>query len=159
MCTSRPCGFSLLELLLFIVVVSVGIVGILSVMHLTTARSADPMVRKQAITMAEAILEEVMLKDLSNPPGGFTETDTTSCSHRTQYDDIGDYACFDGVPSTAVIHGSDTLGASSLAALSAFSATVAVAPSIIVNGVSMTRVTVTVSGQGQNIQMVGYRAL
>jgi MSHA pilin protein MshD len=53
-------GLSLIELIVFIVIVSVGIAGILGVMNLTTKASADPLIQKQALAIAEAYLEEVL---------------------------------------------------------------------------------------------------
>lgn len=55
-------GISLVELIMFIVIVSLGIVGILSVMNVTTKASADPMLRKQAMAIAESLLEEIELQ-------------------------------------------------------------------------------------------------
>jgi MSHA pilin protein MshD len=55
-------GISLVELIMFIVIVSLGIVGILSVMNVTTKASADPMLRKQALAIAESLLEEIQLQ-------------------------------------------------------------------------------------------------
>jgi MSHA pilin protein MshD len=55
-------GISLVELIMFIVIVSLGIVGILSVMNVTTKASADPMLRKQALAIAESLLEEIELQ-------------------------------------------------------------------------------------------------
>ncbi len=49
-------GLTLIELILFILIVNVGIFGILAVMNSTTRASPDPMMRKQAVAMAEAIL-------------------------------------------------------------------------------------------------------
>lgn len=59
--SSRQSGLTLFELIFFMVIVSIGLVGILSVMDLTTRHSADPLQRKQALAIAEAILEEVQL--------------------------------------------------------------------------------------------------
>lgn len=59
---TRQGGVSLIELIMFIIIVSTGLVGILSVMNFTTSRSADPMVRKQAIAIAESMLEEIALQ-------------------------------------------------------------------------------------------------
>ncbi|BAN36480.1 hypothetical protein SCD_n02680 [Sulfuricella denitrificans skB26] len=156
-CWRQQRGISLIELIIFIVIVSVSIVGILSVMNVTVKSSADPMVRKQAMAMAEAILEEVLAKDYVNPAGGFAEADFNTCAGRLQYDDVDDYACFDGVPATAVIKGNATLGAGSIASLAAYSATIAVA-SVTVNAVAMKKITVTVAGSGDTIQLSGYRA-
>lgn len=56
---SRARGLTLIELIVFIVIVSVALVGILSVLNMTVFRSADPMVRKQLLSIAESLLEEV----------------------------------------------------------------------------------------------------
>lgn len=69
MCTSnlrspgmrRQAGISLVELILFIVIVGVALAGILLVMNQVSARSADPLIRKQALAIAESLLEEVEL--------------------------------------------------------------------------------------------------
>ena len=53
---------TLIELIIFIVIVSVALVGILTVLNFTARTSADPMIRKQALAIAEAVLEEVMLQ-------------------------------------------------------------------------------------------------
>lgn len=58
----RQKGISLIELIMFIVIVSIGIAGILSVMNLTTKNSADPLLRKQALAIAESLLEEIELQ-------------------------------------------------------------------------------------------------
>ena len=58
----RQLGISLIELIMFMVIVSVGLVGILSVMNITSRASADPMLRKQAIAIAESLLEEITLQ-------------------------------------------------------------------------------------------------
>jgi MSHA pilin protein MshD len=54
-------GISLIELIMFIVIVSVALAGILLVMNVTTKSSADPLIHKQAIAIAESLLEEVEL--------------------------------------------------------------------------------------------------
>lgn len=55
-------GFTLIELIVSIVIISVALVGVLTILNQTTSRSADPMIRKQALAVAEALLEEVMAK-------------------------------------------------------------------------------------------------
>lgn len=70
MCTSsdrrmphrtREEGLTLVELVIAIVVISVAVVGVLQVMRLVTRNSVDPQMRKQALAVAEAVLEEVEL--------------------------------------------------------------------------------------------------
>lgn len=62
MCTRHKLrGISLIELIMFIVIVSVALVGILAAMNNMTLSSSDPLVRKQALAIAESLLEEVEL--------------------------------------------------------------------------------------------------
>lgn len=82
---AKQAGFSLIELIFFIVVVALGLAGILSVMNSTVASSVDPLVRKQALVLADALMEEIMLKASRNPDGGYSGT------NRSLFDDVGDY--------------------------------------------------------------------
>jgi MSHA pilin protein MshD len=59
---ARQAGISLIELVMFIVIVGLAVTGVLLVMNVTTKSSADPMVRKQAIATAESLLEEIELQ-------------------------------------------------------------------------------------------------
>lgn len=61
--STRPlqCGFTLIELVMFIVIVAVGLAGILSVMNMTARNTVDPLLQKQAQSLAEGMLEEVQL--------------------------------------------------------------------------------------------------
>lgn len=58
----RQTGISLIELIMFIVIVGVGVTGVLSVMNVSARHSADPMLRKQAQSIAEALLEEIEMQ-------------------------------------------------------------------------------------------------
>lgn len=55
-------GATLVELIIFIVVVGTAVVGVLTVLELATRSSADPMIQKQALAVAEAMLEEAQLQ-------------------------------------------------------------------------------------------------
>lgn len=57
----RQAGLSLVELVMFIAIVGAGLAGILAVMNLSSQKSADPMLRKQALAVAESLLEEIQL--------------------------------------------------------------------------------------------------
>ncbi len=84
MTRSRQRGFTLIELIIFIVVVAAGLAGILSVMNTVVKSSADPLVRKQAIAIAESVLEEILLQNPEDDPAA-PETG------RTNWDDVTDY--------------------------------------------------------------------
>ena len=98
MCTLKPVtqaqqrGFSIVEAIVFIVIVSVALTGILSLMNFTTQHSADPMIRKQAIVVAESLLAEITQQNFSNPADGFSGSSIQSNRHL--FDDIGDYNSF-----------------------------------------------------------------
>jgi MSHA pilin protein MshD len=55
-------GLSLIELIIFIIIVGVGVAGILVVYGVTVKSSADPQVRKQMLAIAEGLLEEIELQ-------------------------------------------------------------------------------------------------
>lgn len=52
-------GVTLVELVVFMVIVSVALVGVIKVLDITNRGSVDPLVRKQAISIAESLLLEV----------------------------------------------------------------------------------------------------
>lgn len=56
---------TLIELIMFIVIVSVGVAGILVVLNTAVRGSADPLIRKQMLSIAESLLEEVELQPFS----------------------------------------------------------------------------------------------
>lgn len=58
----RSRGLSLVELIMFIVIVGAAVAGIIGMIGIATKSSADPMIRKQALAIAEAMLEEVRLQ-------------------------------------------------------------------------------------------------
>ena len=82
----RHRGFTLIELIIFIVVVGGGLAGILTVSNNVVKSSADPMVRKQSMALADSILEEILQKEYSDPDG-VQGNETT----RETMDDVDDY--------------------------------------------------------------------
>lgn len=57
----RPRGATLIELIMFIVVVGAAVTGVVGAIMYATRASVDPMIHKQALAIAEAVLEEVQL--------------------------------------------------------------------------------------------------
>lgn len=74
-------GATLVELIVSIVVISVGLAGVLLVINRAVSSSADPMIQHQTVAIAEAYLEEILAKDFSPGPGAI----------RGQFDDVDDY--------------------------------------------------------------------
>lgn len=54
-------GLSLLEVVVFIVVLGIGFAGMLVLYNRVTEASVDPLVRKQALAIAQSLLEEIEL--------------------------------------------------------------------------------------------------
>jgi MSHA pilin protein MshD len=136
----RQRGFTLIELIIFIVVVSAGLAGILSVMNTVVKSSADPMVRKQAMALADSILEEILLKSYAHDPAAAVGTS------RSTYDNVSDYNSLTQTAFTDLPTG-----------LSGYAISIAVVPAAL-NGVTMKKVTVTVSRGGESVSMSAYRA-
>lgn len=78
-------GVTLVELLLSIVIVAIAASAVIGMLSMTVQSSADPMVRRQAASIAEAYLEEILLKSFSDPDGVDGE------AARTGFDDVDDY--------------------------------------------------------------------
>lgn len=60
-CLRRQRGISLVELIMFVVIVGVAVAGVLAIFNVATQKSADPAARKQLQAIAEAMLQEVQL--------------------------------------------------------------------------------------------------
>ena len=75
-------GFTLFELVLLIIVFSVGLAGILVVFNTATVGSVDPAMRKQSMALAESMMDEALLMPFAIGPGG---------GIRANFDDVRDY--------------------------------------------------------------------
>ncbi len=174
MCTTNERGLSLIELLVFIVVVGIAVTGVLSVYSLNARSSADPMVRKQALAIAESLLEEVLAKPYTycDPDDANVETaqnsgqcattpevmgpeaGETRYSNLTPFDNVNDYNGFS-------MAGIVDLNGNAVAGLGGYTATVQVQPAGAFNGIPagetlLVIVTVTAAGN-QGVSLSGYR--
>lgn len=150
-------GLTLIELIMFIIIVSVGVLGILSVLNVTAKNSADPMIRKQVLAVAEAMLEEVLTKDFSNPMDGFTPATPgePTQGERQKFDDVDDYNMTGAWNWTGIKSLLDT--STDIPGLANYTVTVAVDGAAL-NGVAAAKsITVTVTGGNETVTLVGYR--
>lgn len=83
--SSSQRGATLIELIVAIVIISIALTGVILGTSRITRGSADPMIYAQAQAIAEAYLEEILLKDFSCADSA--EPGET----RSLYDDIDDY--------------------------------------------------------------------
>lgn len=143
-------GVSLVELIIFIVIISVGLTGILLVMSQTAARSADPLLHKQAIAAAESLLEEIELQDFISNAGATNAV--TVANRASEYHIVGDYNNF------AMAGITDLNGAA--VGLGAYTANVVIVGEPLggIAAGNAVRITVTVTDpQGNAIALDGYR--
>ena len=88
MCSSRQRGLSLIEVVIFIVVLGIGIAGLAVLYNQLTLASVDPVVRKQAVAIASSLMEEIQLRPFTfcdpDDPLVFTETSPLGCSSPAQ---------------------------------------------------------------------------
>lgn len=147
----RHRGFTLVELIVFIVVVGVGLAGILAVSSNVVKASADPMVRKQTIAVAEALLEEILLKEYAKPAGS-TVVGNAGGGARNLFDCVDDYNGY------VTVGGIVDVSGHAETALASYNIAPAVDVSAIsLSGVTLKRVVVSVTGPQGVISLTGYR--
>jgi MSHA pilin protein MshD len=93
-------GATLVELIVSIVVISVGLVGVLLVINRNALSSSDPVIQQQTIAIAESYIEEILTKSFTVGPG----------VTRSTYDDIFDYNGLANNGCTATTAACPTLG-------------------------------------------------
>ena len=83
MCSRRQRGLSLIETVIFIVVLGIGIAGLAVLYNQLTLASVDPVVRKQAVAIATSLMEEIQLRPFTfcdpDDPAVFTAGSPAAC--------------------------------------------------------------------------------
>lgn len=82
-------GFTLIETIIALVVIAAAATGVLLIFAEATSRSADPMIRAQAQSIAIGYMDEIMLQSYSDPETG--AVGAREEGSRSEYDDIWDY--------------------------------------------------------------------
>ncbi|WP_036303067.1 type IV pilus modification PilV family protein [Methylotenera sp. L2L1] len=82
-------GVTLVELVVFIVIMGVALAGVLKVLEITSRNSADPLVRKQALSIAESLLLEIQQQSFTfcDPEDANASTAANHASCATQSQD------------------------------------------------------------------------
>jgi MSHA pilin protein MshD len=173
---SSQSGLTLVELVVFIVVIGIAASGVLLVMNYTTHHSADPQLRKQALDVAEALLEEVEMSGFTycDPQDAnfMTASSPAACASLPEnagpepgntrpYDNVNDYVTAFGTPQSIV---GDVTGNAALIP-AGYSATLTETPETLGGIIStaspastnVLRLTVTVSYSGGSVTLEGYR--
>ncbi len=123
---SRATGFTLFEIIAFIVIIAVAFTGIATLYVNAVRGSSDPLVQKQAIAIAESMMDEILLLPFANPSGGYNGPLAAPNQDRTQCDDVSDYAGYNTALQTPT--GIKTVEGTAIAALTGYNVQVTVAP-------------------------------
>jgi MSHA pilin protein MshD len=169
----RKAGFTLVELIMFIVIVGVGLAGILLALNQGVMNSADPLTRKQAQAIAQSLMEEISLQAFTycdpDDPNVGTATSAAGCTTpeavgpetgetrfaSPQFDNVNDYH---GYSMASIVDITNT----AVPGLTGYSASVSVQPaalgSITAASGDALLIRVTVNGpNGAQFILDGYR--
>lgn len=92
----RSRGFTLVEMIIAMVIIGVGLAGVLTAFDTTVRSSADPMIHKQMLAVAEEMMEEILLKPYVDPEGDAAPVNAVAAcgaagAVRNAFDDVSDY--------------------------------------------------------------------
>ncbi len=157
MCASRPTlaprvtprrmrGFTLAEALLAIVVLGVGMAGVMLAFGAVARHSADPVLRKQMMGIAQELLEEIALK----PYAAAANSAPAGCARDT-YNDIADYH---GYSSGGVC----TIDGVVIPALASFSVSASVVAGTLAGVSAARQITVSVSHGSDSLTVKTWRS-
>ena len=93
-------GFSLIELVVAIVIISIGVTGLITLILNTTKNSIDPQIQVQGNAIARAYLEEIMLQSFCEPNFDPDADGLTECSSTTVGEGCTEAACATGSTNT-----------------------------------------------------------
>lgn len=147
-------GINLIELLISIVIISIACTGVLLIFAQTVRFSADPMIQTQALAIAEAYLDEILARPVTDPDG------TNAGEARATFDNVQDYNGLSNAPPQAQ-DGSvaDFAPVDGQPDLAGYRVDVTVTPGVAVNGVAMSRVDVRVRfAPVVDFTLTGFRA-
>lgn len=149
---SNQAGVTLIELIIAMIVISIALGGVLLVMNYTTMHSADPVLRHQAIAIAEAYMEEITLKSYHDPDDSLGPPLPDPCpdneSTRDLYDNVCDYNGHSDANAIGQIG----------SAVSGYAVAVSVQPEDFAFTGNGLKITVTVTDPaGESLSLVGYR--
>jgi len=109
-------GFTLIELILFIVIVGVATTGLFSAINSSTVNNVNPLFQVRALELAQAQMDEIIGKryDDKSPNGGFPPCDSLEvgavpCDSSDAKGDLGDIDDYHGFNSVPAAYGGFTM--------------------------------------------------
>lgn len=94
---ARRRGFTLVEMIVMIMIVGIGLTGVMITINQANRESAVPFIRKQAIAIAESIMEEVTARSFAvqgDPVATKVTIGGTALQRRNATHDVADYNGF-----------------------------------------------------------------
>jgi MSHA pilin protein MshD len=144
----RERGVTLIEVVVAIVIVAIAAIAILAAMGSITMRGAETTVRQQAVAVAEAYLEEILLQPVASP-GGAAPTSRANFNDEDEYNGLND------------VGARDQFG-NAIAYLTGYTVSVAVTQTTALTGIAAAQarqINVTVTDpNGVTVLLTGYRA-
>ncbi|MCE2944225.1 MAG: prepilin-type N-terminal cleavage/methylation domain-containing protein [Lysobacteraceae bacterium] len=150
MSAERARGFTLLEIVVTIVLLSIAILAIIGLVAQLGGRSAAPVLQTQALYIAEGYLDEGLLKAYADPDG----IDEGCTANRALWDDVADFTCLatEAAPTDPAGNG--------LPGLSRYRVSATVGPPATVGGATTRRIEIRVTHAdgGIDVRLAGLRA-
>jgi MSHA pilin protein MshD len=160
-------GVTLIELILFMLIVSIAVIGVTRIMNLSSVTSTDPLREKQALAIAESLLEEIQLQaftlcdpddanamvayvpaDCASGPQVLAPTAGETRDGVPRFDNVGDYHNYGPISPIKDIQGQTIVG------LEDYSVKVFEQESC---GADCIQIDVTVSSGDTRVTLTGYR--
>jgi MSHA pilin protein MshD len=146
-------GMTMIELVAAITIVAIAASAVLGVMSIVVARGANTMVRQQAVAIADAYLEEILLQPSLALPTGAT---APPAGARALYNDVDEY-------NGTLDHGAVDQTGTPVANLSNYTVSVTVSQTTTaltgISAANQRRIDVTVTDPtGISVMLSGYRA-
>lgn len=153
MWNKRQAGVTLVELIVAMVIITVGIGGMTVAFTRTSVNSAHPLVQKQMAVIAEGILEEVLLKP-------FDSTDPGLPLVRSEFNDVQDFQGYGlNAAQTGPVLGITDVNGVPIPGLETYGVVVRIEQpaTMLSDGVQALKITVTVTRDGFSYVLTGWR--
>jgi MSHA pilin protein MshD len=153
MSVKRMRGFTLIEMVVAMVIIGVGLAGVLLTFNTVVKSSADPMIQKQMVAVAEELMEEILLKP--HAVAGTAPTNALAAcgaapAVRSGFDDVRDYHLYQ---TTGVCD----VDGDAVAGLETYSVSVSVSSASWLGIADSLRIEVTVTRAGESFRLTGWR--
>lgn len=143
-------AFTLIELIISIAIIAVSVVAIIGVFRLSIINSSNPITKKQAVLIAESLMEEVLSKPTLKATDGFAGPYTVS--NRQYFDTITDY-------NNLTINGISNIYGVAIVGLENYSANITIQNQILgtLPATDVYLTTININGPNDNFVLKGYR--